>query len=455
MNKTADDKKIPTVAIIGRPNVGKSTLFNRLTGKRDALVDKTPGLTRDRRHAIVELRDHPVEIIDTAGIESSSDTPDVLGLRAKEQTKLAIEQADCLCLLFDAKAGLQPGDLDIVELARKSFKPWIAVVNKVESGNIKAAALEFYETGIAEFTLISAKSGSGLEELKDRLLGLWRSYADKETKKGNGHEFSQGEAIRVCLVGRPNVGKSSIMNQLVGQDRMLVSNIPGTTRDSIDCLLQRQQGKDIIFVDTAGIRKRSKVKHRVEKFSVLKAIESMRTAHICICVFDASEGITEQDRRLAGYTREYAKGCITVFNKWDLVKEDGKLRKFLSDEAKIMKKMMPYAPHLNISAITGKNIKKLLSLIDQVYSDFSSKETTGRLNRILKQALLRRNPPVTKGHFLKLFYVTQTDTRPPVLTFFANYPHLFPEHYRRFLENFFRQELDIPYTPIKIILKER
>jgi GTP-binding protein len=251
------------------------------------------------------------------------------------------------------------------------------------------------------------------------------------------------------------VGKSSLLNRLMGQERMVVSDIPGTTRDSIDCLFKREGLTDIIFVDTAGIRKRARVRKRVEKFSVLKAIESIRTSDICICLFDVAEGITEQDRRLAGYTRDYSKGCITVFNKWDLVREDKKLRKVLNQEAKLLRKMLPYTPHINISAATGKNIKRIFPFIDEVYKDYTFKESTGRLNRILKQALFRKNPPVTKGHFLKIYYVTQTGTKPPVLTFFANYPGLFPEHYRRFLENFFRQALNIPNTPIKILLRER
>ncbi len=452
MNKMEKDARKPIIALIGRPNVGKSTLFNKLTGTKNALVDKTPGLTRDRRYSTIEIEGLEAEIIDTAGI-GTLDKPDSLDAQIQEQTKVAIEQADCLCVMFDARAGLQPGDLEIAELARRSFKPWIAIINKVESENLKAAALEFYETGISEFTFISAKTGHGLDELLTRLGQLCQSV----TVESNGEKISPKDErpIRVCLTGRPNVGKSSIMNQLVGQQRMVVSDIPGTTRDSIDCLFERKGRKNILFVDTAGIRKRAKVRHRVEKFSVLKAIESIRTADICICVFDAREGVTEQDRRLAGYTRDYSKGCITVFNKWDLVRDDRKLRRLLNEEAKLLGKMLPYAPHLNISALTGRNLNKILPLIDLVYADYTFKESTGKLNRILRHALVRRNPPVTKGHFLKIYYVTQTGTNPPALTFFANFPKLFPEHYKRFLENFFRQELGIAHTPIKIILRER
>ncbi len=453
MNKTNKAEKRPVIALLGRPNVGKSTLFNRLTGTKNALVDKTPGLTRDRRYAVLDLEGSQVEIIDTAGM-AVSENRNVLTSRVQEQTAKAIDQADCLCVMFDAESGLQPGDIEIVELVRKSFKPWIAVINKVESTRTQAAALEFYETGIPEFTTISAKNGRGIEKLRSSLSHACKAAGSGKAAVGNTAQ-AEGSSMRVCLIGRPNVGKSSLLNRFMGQERMIVSDIPGTTLDSIDCLVEREGLTDIIFVDTAGIRKRARVRKRVEKFSVLKAMESIRTSDICILLFDVTEGITEQDRRLAGYTRDYSKGCITVFNKWDLVREDRKLRKVLNQEAKFLGKMLPYAPHLNISAATGKNIKRIFPLIDEVYRDYTFRESTGRLNRILKQALLRKNPPVTKGHFLKIYYVTQTGTRPPVLTFFANYPRLFPEHYRRFLENFFRQELNIPNTPIKIVLRER
>ncbi len=453
MAQENEKRKLPVVALVGRPNVGKSTLFNRLTGTRNALVDRTPGLTRDRRYSLVKLQGREVELVDTAGL-SAGIGDDLLGPQVRQQTLKAMGQADCLCLLFDARDGLHPDDLEIIELARRSFKPWMAVINKVENEETRNAVLEFFETGIGDFIPISAKTGYGMEVLVDKLARMCPETGELPASREDTGEAGE-TVIRVCLTGKPNVGKSSIMNRLIGQERMVVSDIPGTTRDSIDCLFQRKDSPDIVFVDTAGIRKRSRVKHRVEKFSVLKAMESIRTCDVSVCVFDASEGITEQDRRLAGYTRDYAKGCITIFNKWDLVKEDRKLRKLLNGEAKLLRKMIPYAPHLNVSAVTGKNIKKVFPLIDQVYGDFSFKESTGRLNRILKQALLRRNPPVTKGHFLKIFYVTQTGTRPPVLTFFANYPKLFPEHYRRFLENFFRQELGIAHTPIRIVLRER
>lgn len=262
------------------------------------------------------------------------------------------------------------------------------------------------------------------------------------------------ESIRVCIIGRPNVGKSSLLNRLVGEERMIVADQPGTTRDSIDTVLSRDKGADIVLVDTAGIRRRSKVRDKIEKFSVLKAIEAIKASDIAVVVLDASEGVTDQDKRLIGYSAKYGKGCITLFNKWDLVKADAGMRRRLKREAELIKKVVPYAPHLNISALSGRNVSKLLPLIDQVYRDYSFRQTTGRLNRILKEALLRRNPPVVKGHFLKVYYATQVDVRPPTFAVFANYPELFPDHYRRFLANYFRKECGIPNTPVRIVFRQ-
>jgi GTP-binding protein len=377
---------------------------------------------------------------------------DALSCQVFRQTKSAIEEADVLVLVFDCISGLHPDDMELVSMARRAHKPFIAVINKVDTERQEMLVSEFFETGITEPVQISAKHGIGILSLLKKIrASLPRHIEETETISTDQVQ----ESIRVAIIGRPNVGKSSMLNSLIGQPRMVVSDIPGTTRDSIDSLLERKRARDILFIDTAGIRKKAKVKKRLEKFSILKAIESIRTSDICVCIFDAKEGITDQDRRLVGYTAEYGKGCITVFNKWDLTKGDSKLRRVLNREALLLKKIVPYAPHINVSALTGKNINRLIPAIDQVYGDYIFTESTGRLNRILKQALLRRNPPVAKGHFLKIFYVTQTGTRPPTFTFFVNYPELFPEYYRRFLANFFRKELGISHSPAKIVLRGR
>ena len=469
LKKHHPDLQAPKVALVGKPNVGKSSLFNRLTGSKAALVAETPGLTRDRRYSTANLGPCTVTLIDTGGLASGLDDP--LAENVTEQTKRAIEEADALLVLFDGKHGLTPDDLELADLVRKSKKPFVAIVNKIDSRQKIVAISEFFETGIEDLLDISVKTGRGIGELKERICGLVGLGASNQKPTGAAeyHESEeppmeknedrastdQDSPIRVSIVGRPNVGKSSILNRILGQPRMLVSDIPGTTRDAIDCLVERPGQRPLIFVDTAGVRRKARVKDKIEKFSAIKSLDSIKDSDICVCVFDATEGITDQDKRLVGYTAEHGKGCITVFNKWDLVKDDPKMRRILNEEAKLLRKVVPYAPHLNVSALTGKNVEKLLPLIQKIYDDFTYKETTGRLNRILKEALLRRNPPVTKGHYLKLFYVTQTGTRPPTFTFFANYPELFPEHYRRYLSNFFRKELEIPNTPIKIILRAR
>ncbi len=468
IDKKDQEKSLPRVALIGKPNVGKSSLFNRLTRSKAALVADTPGLTRDRRYAEADLGRCKITLVDTGGVALNIEDP--LYESVGEQTKKAINEADVLVVIFDGPQGLSPDDIDILAMARRSRKPLIGVVNKIDSEQKTTVLSDFFETGLSTILGISVTTGRGIRGFKETLCALLAERAER----GKGREYPgaiEGNSledvdrprvcgednfpVRVSIIGRPNVGKSSLLNRILGQSRMLVSDIPGTTRDAIDCMVQRPGYRPLTFVDTAGIRRKSRVKDKIEKFSAIKSLDSIRHSHICLCIFDAVEGITDQDKRLVGYTAEYGKGCITVFNKWDAVKEDPKNRRLLNEEARTFRKIVPYAPHLNISALTGKNIDKLFALIHQVYHDYSFRVTTGRLNRLLRQALLRKNPPVTKGHYLKLFYMTQTGTRPPTLTFFANYPELFPDHYRRYLSNFFRKELNIRNTPVKIIFRAR
>jgi GTP-binding protein len=463
---------LPQVALIGRPNVGKSTLFNRLTGSKAALVDNTPGLTRDRRYGTAMRAPCPFTLIDTGGLGTGLSDTDQIGQQVIEQTLRALDEADLLVIIFDAREGLTPEDQDVLELLRRARKPFLAVVNKVEGKRADVAVAEFYETGIEELLPISARTGKGIAGLLERICEELESNkipvldgaeiqasgqgAGPKSKgpESSGAEEPRDRPIRVCIIGRPNVGKSSLLNRIIGEQRMIVADVPGTTRDSIDTLLSREKGHDLILVDTAGIRRKSKVRDKIEKFSVLKAIEAIKSSDIAVVVMDATEGITDQDKRLIGYTAQYGKGCITLYNKWDLVRDDPGLRRRLNREAEILRKVVPYAPHLNISALSGSNVQKLLPLIDQVFADFSFRQSTGRLNRLLKEALLRRNPPVVKGHFLKIYYMTQTDVRPPCFVLFCNYPDLFPEHYRRFLANFFRRQCGIPHTPIRIVFRQ-
>ncbi len=473
MKKEGISKQSPRVALIGRPNVGKSTLFNRLTKQKKAIVDNTPGLTRDRRFGRVTYEECAFTVIDTGGLSPAArHGNDLITHHVTGQTQRAIEESDLVVIMFDAAAGLLPEDQEILKMLRSSGKPFIAVVNKVDGRAGDIAVAEFYGTGLEEILPISARSGKGVARLIEKICGLISSPVKESNQPGyeaqadltpsietalddqQDLQDSLDLPIRVCIIGRPNVGKSSLLNSIVGEDRMIVADLPGTTRDAIDTLVTRGDAPDLIFVDTAGIRRRSRVREKIEKFSVLKAIEAVKDADVAVVVLDATEGITDQDKRLIGYTAQYGKGCITVYNKHDLVKDDSGMRRRITQERRLLEKVVPYAPHLNISALTGKNVSKLLPLIDQVFQDYSFRQTTGRLNRLLKNALLRRNPPVVKGHFLKIYYVTQTGTRPPCLTFFCNYPDLFPEHYRRFLANYFRRECKIPLTPVKILFKE-
>ncbi len=455
--------RTPKLALIGRPNVGKSSLFNRLTRSKAALVAESPGLTRDRRYAQTQFPKGTVTLIDTGGIAQGLEDP--LAENVLEQTQQAIKEADALLILFDGAEGLTPDDLDLLDMVRRSKKPFLAAVNKIDSHQRQINLADFYETGLEQIIDISAKTGRGITKLKELLSDiLFKGLGDEDLTPEaqiHGESIDSEETdtadhpIRVSIIGRPNVGKSSILNRILGEPRMVVSDIPGTTRDAIDCLVERHGYQPMLFVDTAGVRRKARVKDKIEKFSAIKSLDSIKDSDICVCVFDASEGITDQDKRLVGYTAQYGKGCITLYNKWDVVKDDPKRRRLLAQEAKFLRKVVPYAPHLNVSALTRKNLEKLFPLIEEVYQHYNYKETTGKLNRLLRQALARRNPPVTKGHYLKLYYVTQTGTKPPTFTFFANYPELFPEHYRRYLSNFFRKELNIPNTPIKIILRSR
>ena len=462
MNSKFKNKKIiPKVALIGRPNVGKSTLLNRLTRTRDALVDSTPGLTRDCRYAELSWDDLTMQLIDTGGMNRSPDLESISRI-VHEQSLKAVKESDLLLIIMDVKEGLTLADKEIIDALRLYKKPYLIVINKVDNPSRELNLGEFYELGINEIIPISAEHGKGINSLMTRVVDVLKhmGWPLKDTLaniKGLTQKPRQDEdqPIKVALIGRPNTGKSSLLNRLVGEPRMIVTDMPGTTRDAIDTLLQRPERKDILFTDTAGIRRKAKVRNKIEKFSIIKAINVIKACDIVLIVMDSSEGITDQDKRLIGYTERYGRACITLFNKWDLVQQDQSLVKLRSMELERAKRFISYSPHLNISALTGKRVNGILPLIDDVYVDFNTLINTSSANSVLQKALTKRTPPISRGHHLKLYYTTQVATKPPTFLLFANYPDFIPSQYKRFLANQFREQLGLKQTPIRILFRKR
>ncbi|UKL13661.1 MULTISPECIES: ribosome biogenesis GTPase Der [Dissulfurimicrobium] len=465
---------MPKIALIGRPNVGKSTLFNRLTRSKSALVAPMPGLTRDRHYGrFTAACGMTMEVIDTGGLAFPSGRDSEMETLVLKQGLKAIDEADIILFILDAKEGLTGSDKDIAEMLRVSQKPVIIAVNKMDDPAQEAALGEFYELGMAEINPISAEHGWNISELTDKLaksamsLGFGKpeerlgSYAELTTwTESNPVAESRPQAhidapIKVAIIGRPNVGKSSLLNRLLGEPRMIVSNLAGTTRDAIDTLLKRNGDRDILFTDTAGIRRKAKIDDKIEKFSVIKAIEALKTCDTAVVVLDATEGITDQDKRLIGYIEEYKRAVVTVFNKWDLIQGDKLLVRLRTEELESAKRFISYAPHVNLSALTGRNVNKLLAVIDSVYKEFTASVGTGKANQALQKAMALKTPPIIKGHFLKLYYTTQVATAPPTFLVFANYPELIPNYYLRFMLNQFRKQLGLIHTPIHFIFKER
>ena len=364
--KSKNKNIIPKVALIGRPNVGKSTLLNRLTRTRDALVDSTPGLTRDRRYAEIKWDNLTIQFIDTGGMDRSHDL-DSISRIVHEQSLKAVEESDLLLIILDVKEGLTPADREIIDVLRPYKKPYLTVINKVDNPSRELDLGEFYELGVNEVIPVSAEHGKGINALMTRVVDVLK-HMDLPVKdipadlEGLNQELKQDEEqpIKVALIGRPNTGKSSLLNRLAGEPRMIVTDVPGTTRDAIDTLLQRPGRKDILLTDTAGIRRKARVSNKIEKFSIIKAINVIKACDIVLVVMDISEGITDQDKRLIGYTERYGRACITLFNKWDLIHQDQSLVKLRAGELERAKRFIPYSPHLSISALTGKRVNRIL-----------------------------------------------------------------------------------------------
>lgn len=433
----------PLVAIVGRPNVGKSTLFNRLIGHRVAIVEDTPGVTRDRIYGDAEWLDYSFTLIDTGGIEPASE--DTIAVQMRRQAELAIETCDVILFLVDGREGMTAADEEVAAMLRKCAKPVVLGVNKVDAPKFEEAMYEFYSLGLGDPITISASQGLGLGDLLDEVV---RDFPkDLETE--------EEERINIAVVGRPNVGKSSIVNALLGEERSIVSNIPGTTRDSIDTPFMHH-GKLYTLVDTAGIRrKRSIEDESIERYSVIRSLAAVRRADVVLIVCDASQGLSEQDVRIAGYAHEEGKPSVLIVNKWDLIEKDTHtMDKFKKDLA-VDLAFMSYVPMLFTSALTGQRIHKILEYADDVYEQSCRRIPTGALNDILGEAIMVTEPPSDKGRRLKLYYATQPSTQPPTFVIFVNDSNLVHFSYERYLENYFRKSFGLEGTPVRLIFRSR
>ncbi|AYF54744.1 ribosome biogenesis GTPase Der [Clostridium botulinum C] len=433
----------PIVAIVGRPNVGKSTLFNKLAGKRIAIVDDMPGVTRDRIYAQAEWLNNKFTIIDTGGIEPESE--DVIVAQMRRQAQMAIEMADVVLFIVDGKQGLADADREVAQMLRKANKSIVLAVNKIDRRQLDDNIYEFYNLGLGDPMAISASQGLGLGDLLDEVV-------DKFPETNEDDE--ENEYIRIAMVGRPNVGKSSLINRILGEEKHIVSNIPGTTRDSVDSYIEREEGK-FALIDTAGLRRKSKIKEQVERYSAVRTIASIENADVCILMLDAEQGIAEQDEKIIGYAHELNKAIIVIVNKWDLIEKDDKTMKNFKDKLRYELSFLPYASFLFISAKTGQRVNKVLGMAKECYNNYCKRVKTGILNEVISKAILMKEPPVVGTSRLKVYYVTQIGTKPPTFVFFVNNPELVHFSYRRYLENQLRENFDFSGTGIKLEFRER
>ncbi|MBQ1377444.1 MAG: ribosome biogenesis GTPase Der [Lachnospiraceae bacterium] len=434
----------PVVAVVGRPNVGKSTLFNALAGSNISIVQDTPGVTRDRIYADASWLDHNFTLIDTGGIEP--DSSDVILSQMRDQAEIAIETADVILFLVDNKQGLQDADAKVADMLRKSGKPVVLVVNKVDNFSTQMADIyEFYNLGIGDPIPVSAVSKRGLGDMLDELI--------RHFPEGTSAE-EEDERPRIAIIGKPNVGKSSLVNRLADEERVIVSDIAGTTRDAIDTTI-RHNHKEYVFIDTAGLRRKSKVREEIERYSIIRAVSAVERADVVLIMIDADEGVTEQDAKIAGIAHERGKGAIIVVNKWDMVeKNDKTIYKFQEDIRKTLS-FIPYAEMIFISAKTGQRITKLFDLIDVVIQNHSLRIATGVLNEVVSEAVVLQQPPSDKGRRLKIFYVTQVSVKPPTFVIFVNSKELMHFSYTRYLENRIREAFGFRGTPVRFIIRER
>ncbi len=435
-----------TVAIVGRPNVGKSTLFNKIVGSRVSIVDDTPGVTRDRIYMEAEWLGRNFTLIDTGGIEPSSENEILKGMRL--QAEIAIERADCVILLTCVHDGLTAADADVATMLQKAGKPTVLAVNKVDHGGEPPMAFyEFYNLGLGDPVAISSVHGLGVGDLLDEVFEKIPKELLEQTEEEN-------DSLRVAIVGKPNAGKSSLLNKILGENRVIVSNIAGTTRDAIDTEFEKN-GKKYTFVDTAGMRKRGKIYEGIERYSVIRSLSAIDNCDVCVIVVDANEGISEQDSKIAGYAHEKGKASIIAVNKWDLVEKDTNTMKTFTEEINLELGFMLYAPKVFISALTGQRVEKLFELIDYVHAQNSMRIKTGMLNDVLSEATMKVQPPSDKGKRLKIYYMTQASTCPPTFVVFVNSKELMHFSYLRYLENQIRGVFGLEGTPVRFIVRER
>lgn len=439
----AYERGTPLIAIVGRPNVGKSRLFNRMTGTRHAIVEDLPGVTRDRQYGEGTWDGRPYQVVDTGGFEPTSQ--DVLLRQMRSQAQLAIDEADLIVHLVDGQSGMLPDDLAIAGLLRQSEKPVVTAVNKIDGDRHEVNVHEFYALGVSELIALSAEHGRGYADLLDSLA----PWLPKGTK-----ERADDDIVRVAVVGKPNAGKSTLINHLLGEERLLTSDIPGTTRDAINTYLQREEQR-YLFIDTAGVRRKRGIREQVERYSVVQAFKAMDRADVVVHVIDATEGVTTQDQRICGLAADKGCGLLLLLNKWDAVEKDHRTADEHIERLRDDLKFARHAPVITISALTGQRVHRILSAIDGVYEEFTRRVGTGQLNRFVEEAV-RRNPPKARGSGrLKLFYASQVATRPPTFMFVVNNPELVHFSYERYLHNMLRDTFGFAGAPVKMFFRGR
>jgi len=432
----------PIVAIVGRPNVGKSSLFNRMTRSRKALVDNLPGVTRDRIYEDAEWDETPFTVVDTGGF--SDFESEELGPLVRYQVIQAMEEADVIVMLFDGRGGVTPVDIDLVHRLRQSSKPVFYSVNKIDGPKHESALADFFVLGVDPLYPLSAEHGYGMHDFMDALTAVLPRSAPE----------AADDRVRLAVIGRPNVGKSSLINRLLGDERMLVSEIPGTTRDAIDTVCTVNQ-KEYVLIDMAGIRRKKRVRDKIEKFSIMKALRSLSRCDIALVMMDASEGVTDQDANIAGYTLERGRACIILLNKWDLVEKDSKTTEQYVNRVRDRLRFLRFAPVLTVSALTGQRVFKIFDWVETVYEQYTTRTSTGQLNRVLEGIINQHQPPSFRGRSIKLYYATQVSTAPPTFVCFVNYPEGVHYTYKRYIINRLQEQLGLDMSPIRLIFRKR